>query len=100
MRKNCIKVIEAFKLGKAAQGDSKRTIWTDGKGNIYSYNMLIAKRFKDSKGQDMIVVIDRSYAPSATTRNKVDAVMASFPNAAIVREGSILTWDFKFNSSY
>jgi hypothetical protein len=100
MRKNCIKVIEAFQKDKAAQGDSKRTIWTDGEGRIYSYNMLIARKFKDNFGGEMVVIIDRSYAPSATTRNKIDAVRAYYPNAGTVREGSILTWDFKFNSSY
>ena len=99
MRKNCIKVLEAFKVCKAAKGDSKRTIWTDGH-NIYSYRMLIAKRFSDGSGGERIVIIDRSYAPSATTRNKIDAVRAYYPNAGTVTENSVLTWDFKFSSSY
>lgn len=73
MRKNIAKVIEAFKSGKEAQGDSKRTCWTDGR-NLYSYNMLIAKRFSDNFGGEMIVVIAREYGPSPTTRNQISAV--------------------------
>lgn len=99
MRKNVIKVLEAFKLGKKAQGDSKRTIWTDGQA-IYSYRMLIAKRFSDGNGGERIVIIDRKYAPSATTRNKIDGVRHYYPNAGTVTENSILTWDFKFSGSY
>jgi len=98
MRKNIQKVIQAFKDGKAIQGDSKRTCWTDGR-NLYSYNMLLAKRF-DNGGTDMIVVIDESYAPSRTTKAQIRAIMGDIPNAQIVSEGSILTWDFKFSSSY
>ena len=100
MRKNVIKVVEAFKLGKKAQGDSKRTIWTDG-FNVYSYNMLIAKKFNDG-GKPMYVVIDREYGPSNTTRSKIDGLqfLLRDENLHIVREHSILTWDFKFNVSY
>jgi len=98
MRKNIQKVIQAFKDGKAIQGDSKRTCWTDGR-NLYSYNMLLAKRF-DNGSKDMIVVISEEYSPSRTTTAQIRAIISECDNAQIVREGSILTWDFKFNSSY
>lgn len=100
MRKNLSKVVEAFKLGKAAQGDSKRTIWTDGH-NVYSYSMLIAKRFTDNSNKVMFVVIDRSYGPSKTTKMQIDGIRNALePNVSIVSKDSCLTWDFKFSSSY
>ncbi len=40
MRKNIEKVIEAFNAGKAMRGDSCSTTGNE----IYSYNMLIARR--------------------------------------------------------
>lgn len=101
MRKNIAKVITAFKAGKAVQGDSKRTCWTDGH-NLYSYNMLIAKRFdwldfgKEDRPKELFVVIDRKYGPSKTTRMHIDEVLGEFPYAQIVSENSVLTWDFKF----
>lgn len=76
MRKNCIKVIEAFKLGKAAQGDSKRTIWTDGEA-VYSYNMKIAKRVRNCT-DDRILIVARDCGPSKTTRSQIDALCNSF----------------------
>lgn len=42
MRKNISKVIDAFMSRKPANGDSKRTCWTDGK-TIYSYALPIAR---------------------------------------------------------
>lgn len=53
MRKNVRKVIDAFKLGLPAVGDSKRTIWTDGKV-IYSYTTAIAVRVPGSCGKTSI----------------------------------------------
>lgn len=99
------KVFQAFSEGKEAIG-GKVTMGGSGhrcraEGNsFYSYNMLVAKRFTDNSGKIMYVVIDRMYAPSNTTRRHVDALMTVLPQAHIVDEGSILTWDFKFNSSY
>ncbi len=49
MRKNVRKVIEAFKRGEAAIGDSKRTIWTDGT-TIFSYSTAIAIRVPGEAG--------------------------------------------------
>lgn len=95
MRKNVNKVVEAFKLGKAAKGDSKGTIRTDGR-NIYSYDMLVAKRFSDNYGKEMYVVISDEYSPSITTTKHIRQIQSSLPSYQNVREGSILTWDFKF----
>ena len=85
--------------GKVTMGGSGVRCRTDGR-NFWSYNMLIAKRFSDNFGGEMIVVIAREYGPSNTTRRHIDALMIVCPRAQIVREGSILTWDFKFNSGY
>lgn len=101
------KVFKAFSEGKEAIGgkvtmsgfssalSSAPRCRTDGH-NFWSYNMLIAKRFSDNFGGEMIVVIAREYGPSITTRRHIDALMSVCPKAQIVREGSILTWDFKF----
>ena len=97
MRKNVSKVVEAFKVGKAIKGDSKGTIHTDGH-NIYSYNMLIAKHF-DNGGKPMYVIISDEYSPSVTTTKHIRQIQSELPHH-IVRKDSILTWDFKFNSSY
>jgi hypothetical protein len=100
MRKNIAKVIEGFKTGVAVQGDVKRTCFTDGR-NIYSYNMLIAKRFSANFGGDMIVVISDEYSPSVTTTKHIRAVVSAFDGVAkIVHKDSILTWDFKFSGNY
>lgn len=99
MRKNIAKVIKAFKEGRAVKGDSKGTCYTDGR-NVWSYNMLIAKRFTDNYNEDMIVIIDPEYAPSTTTRSQIRALMTECPQSGLVREGSCLTWDFKFNKIY
>lgn len=99
MRKNIANVIVAFKEGRAIQGDSKKTCYTDGR-NLYSYGMLLAKRFTDSCGKEMIVVIGEEYAPSITTKKQIRSIMAGCTDAMIVREGSNLTWDFKFSGNY
>jgi len=46
MRKNILKVIDAYKQRKAAKGDSKASCSTDGE-RIYSYYTMIAKRKED-----------------------------------------------------
>lgn len=96
------KVFQAFSEGKEAiggkvtmGGGSGIRCRTDGQ-NFYSYKMLVAKRFTDNSGKLMYVVIDRMYGPSTTTKRHIDALMTVLPQAQIVREGSILTWDFKF----
>ncbi len=101
MRKNIAKVISAFKAGKTIKGDSKGTCRTDG-NSIYSYSMLIAKKFLGNNGKPLYMVIAREYGPSITTKMQIDACMNELGNEGlqIVREESILTWDFKFNSTY
>ena len=76
MRKNIAKVIEAFKAGKSAQGDSKRTCWTDGEA-VYSYNMIIAKRIRNCT-DDRILIVQLACGPSKTTRSQIDALRNSF----------------------
>jgi hypothetical protein len=100
------KVFKAFIEGKEAVGGkvsmgngSGRRCRTDGH-NFYSYRMLVAKRFSDNSGKIMYVVIAEEYAPSNTTRRHVRALMNSLEQAQIVREGSIMTWDFKFTGNY
>jgi hypothetical protein len=100
------KVFQAFSEGKEAVGGkvsigngSGVRCSTDG-FNFWSYKMLIAKRFQDNCGKLMYVVIAEEYAPSNTTRRHVRALMNSLEQAQIVREGSILTWDFKFSGNY
>lgn len=79
MRQNASKVIEGFKAGVAAVGDSKRTISTDGK-TIFSYKMPIACRLPSG----VIRVVSLSEAPSVTTKSQIRAIMAAFPDAVPV----------------
>jgi hypothetical protein len=69
MRKNIEKVIAAFKAGKSASGDSKKTCSTDGE-RIYSYAMRIAERHDDGS----IWILPYESAPSVTTKSHVRAV--------------------------
>lgn len=78
-RKNMSKVIEAFKAGKSATGDSKRTCSTDGT-TVYSYRMAIARR----TDAGAIQIVAYSAAPTATTRSQVQALRVAFPRAAEV----------------
>lgn len=68
MRRNIEKVLKAFDAGKAAQGDTKRTCWTDGK-TVYSYRMPIA--WRDELGT--VVVVPYAAGPSRTTRSQIRA---------------------------
>lgn len=74
MRRNIAKVIEAFKVGKPAIGDSKRTCWTDG-ATIYSYQMPIAWWESDLKNPHILraFVIDSNSGPSRTTKSQIRA---------------------------
>ena len=74
MRKNAQKVIDAFKRYESAQGDSKRTIWTDGKA-VYSYAMKIAEH---TDNNESVWIAHYSSAPSNTTRSHIRAVQRSF----------------------
>lgn len=73
MRKNMLKVLEAFKDGREAIGDSKRTCWTDGK-TIWSYDMPIAQRLFNETSPPTVEVIDREKGPSRTTRAQIAAM--------------------------
>lgn len=73
MRQNMQRVIEAFKAGTAAVGDSKRTCWTDGT-TVYSYAMPIAKRSANGS----IAIVRYEDAPTNTTRSQVRALVAAF----------------------
>lgn len=88
---------EGGKISFAGYGDGLKC-HTDGY-NFYSYKMLVAKKFTDNSGKEMYVVIDRKYGPSITTRRHIDALMSQLKDVRIVSEGSILTWDFKFDVS-
>jgi len=68
MRKNILKVIDAFKAGKSANGDSKRTCHTDGRV-LYSYRMPIA--WYDELGN--VVVVPYDAGPSRTTKSQIRA---------------------------
>jgi hypothetical protein len=78
MRKNIEKVIKAFTSGVSAQGDSKRTCWTDG-NSIYSYNMVIAKKNPGFTSHYNVTVINPECAPSRTTRGQIRAILKIFP---------------------
>ena len=104
------KVFDAFSEGKEAMGGkvsmgggSGVRCRTDGH-NFYSYDMLVAKRFHwldfGTQEKTLYVVIDREYGPSVTTKRHIDALMSVIDGAQIVREGSIMTWDFKFSGNY
>lgn len=71
MRKNIQKVIEAYKQGKAAKGDSKGTCSTDG-NRIFSYSTIIAERVGDK------TVIVGGEGISRTTTAQLRAVKVSF----------------------
>lgn len=81
MRKNIAKVIAGFKEGKAVQGDSRRTCWTDGEA-VFSYNMKIAKRIRGA--EDRILIVARECGPSMTTRMQISALCNSFRYYEIV----------------
>ena len=69
MRKNAEKALKAFDAGQACRGE---TISTDG-DNLYSYSMLIAKRFGKT-----VDIIAYEKAPSATTRSHIRATEVWF----------------------
>ncbi len=69
MRKNIAKVIQAFEAGGT---HTEKTCRTDGR-SVWSYNMLIAFKGTGSKS-DIVYVIDRTEAPSNTTRGQIDAI--------------------------
>ena len=75
MRANVKKVINAFQQGKAAIGDSKRTIWTDGQ-TVYSYALPIAWRRPARSGYRVVEV--RESGPSNTTRSQIQALKLTF----------------------
>lgn len=75
MRKNIEKVIRAFEAGGT---HNEKTCRTDGR-SVWSYNMPIAFKGAGSKS-DIVYVIDRSEAPSVTTRGQIDAVTNSLPD--------------------
>lgn len=75
MRKNIAKVIEAFKAGKAAKGDSKGTCRTDGT-EVYSYRMCIARRLESGR----VAIVPECDAPSMTTKMQIRALMWEFRN--------------------
>lgn len=84
MRKNIEKVIEAFKQGKPAKGDSKATCHTDGEV-VYSYALPIAIRSPGRFGCADEVKIREDY-PTATTRSQISALFSAFPDAIPVDE--------------
>lgn len=60
MRKNIQKVIEAWRRGYEATGDSRRTCWTDG-GSIYSYKTCLLTEFGGS-----LILNVTSYSPTTS----------------------------------
>lgn len=77
MRKNIATVIAAFREGRGAVGDSKRTCWTDGT-TIFSYAMPIAARYAGD-----VFVVPYDDGPSRTTKSQIRACLASFPRAHV-----------------
>jgi hypothetical protein len=80
MRKNMGRVIEAFKRGESATGDSKNTCSTDGT-TVYSYRMPVARRLKNGRVQ----IVAYSASPTRTTTSQIHALMVAFPDAAEVK---------------
>jgi hypothetical protein len=68
MRHNIAKVIQAFKEGRACQGDSKNTCSTDG-STIFSYRMPIA--YWNESG--IAEVVPYESGPSRTTKSQIRA---------------------------
>lgn len=66
MRKNIRTVLDAFIAGRKANGDSKRTCWTDVE-TVYSYALPIAGR-KDGR----LWILDEA-GRSMTTRSQIRA---------------------------
>lgn len=82
MRKNIEKVIEAFKRGIPAKGDSKQTCRTDGEV-VYSYALPIARRISGRGISSIVIIWDH---PTQTTRSQIDALCRTFPDAIRVAE--------------
>jgi hypothetical protein len=80
MRVNAKKAIEAFTAGRAACGDSKRTIWTDGQ-RLFSYNMTIALRTATGR---TVAIVAYEDGPSRTTKSHIRAAQVSFPDAIVL----------------
>jgi hypothetical protein len=74
MRKNIEKVLNAFRAGNVASG---QTCSTDG-SRVYSYNMCIAGRLIDGT----IVVCPLNESPSRTTSGHIRAVIDFFGDKA------------------
>jgi hypothetical protein len=72
-RKNVSKVVDKFLGAQHGNGDSKRTIWTDG-NTVYSYAMPIAHRANTLQGQWRFFVVKRSESPSRTTSMHISQV--------------------------
>lgn len=79
MRKNIQKVLAAFAIGKAANGDAKRTCSTDGT-EIFSYAMRIAWRNPDGT----IEVVPYEDGPSRTTKSQIRACQLFFSREPLV----------------
>lgn len=69
MRANMRKVLDLFLVGRPGQGDSKRTVHTDGT-TMWSYSMPIATRIKSGK----IQIAPVEQAPTRTTRSQIRAL--------------------------
>ena len=85
MRKNAIHVLDSFAGRRSANGDSKRTIHTDGE-TVYSYAMAIMRRRFDGS----IVLVAYADAPTATTRAHVRACETRYPEAVRVPRDAVL----------
>lgn len=68
MRKNIQRVIDAYKQGKSAKGDSKATCSTDGT-KVWSYWTVIAERQTDGSTK---VVSEDGF--SRTTKSQIRAL--------------------------
>ena len=75
-RKNVIKVFNSWVSGVAAKGDSKRTIWTDGK-TIYSYSTPIAH------GHLAEVTLVSGRGPSVTTSCQIGGLRSLMRQSGI-----------------
>ena len=79
MRRNILKVLQAFEDGKPAAGDSRGTCWTDGR-KVYSYRMVIAGRTDEGT----IVIVPYDAGPSRTTKSQIRACEVFFARGGLV----------------
>ena len=88
MRKNISKVLDAFKEGKSAKGDSKESCSTNGIG-IYSYTTLIALRLSDFLGRPRMWLSSKTYSRTTSAQQSAIRLFARMNGYELLESESV-----------